>query len=128
MLRRLLFAALCYTGIAPQAAAQQQQCIDLTAMWTVPYPQGEIQAATYYVWQQQSFPRYPLLAVLYRSGEFHIHINVPQSVAQRFTGLTSADQTYTQFVRNSYQQTLISEANCPLLNENGTTYLLAERP
>lgn len=118
----LLFAA--------PAAAQPASCVDTTASWSVPYSQGTIQAITYYLWQQPPPPpmkRPPLLSVLYRSGELHVHVNVPTGIAQQFRGLTSADQKYAQLVQTKYQQTMLSEGLCPLLAEDGN-YLLGQRP
>lgn len=125
MIRRALLAL---AAVLAAATAQAQQCIDQTAVWSVPYSQGSIQVISYFVWQQQPSPPPTLFTVLYRSGEYHIHQAVPQSVAQRFTGLTNADTTYQQFVQNAYRQLLISEDNCPLLNETGALNLLGERP
>lgn len=111
------------------ASAARAECIDETAVWSIPYPQGNIQIISYYVWQQAPPVRPTLFRVIFRSGEVHIHQAVPTSVAQRFTGLASADAAYQQNVRTRYGQLLLSEqTSCPLVNENGVTYLLGEVP
>lgn len=109
------------------ALAQPAQCVDTIASWSTPYSQGAIQAVSYYLWQAPTPPDLPLLAVLYRSGEFHLHINVPLSVAQPFTTLAAADQRYDSTVKNRYHQALLTEALCPFLNEAGN-FLLGETP
>lgn len=127
--RRATVAALfILSGTA--ANAQPAACVDTTASWSVPYSQGTIQAISYYLWQQPPPPpmkRPPLLSVLYRSGELHVHVNVPTGIAQQFRGLTSADQKYVQLVQTKYQQTMLSEGLCPLLAED-SNYLLGQRP
>lgn len=130
MTRRLAAAALLLSCWASAASAQAPGCIDTTASWSVPYQQGTIQAITYYLWQQPPPPpvkRPPLFAVLYRSGEFHLHVNVPTGIAQQFTGLSSADQKYAQLVQTHYQQTMVSEGLCPLLAEDDN-YILGQQP
>lgn len=129
MIRRALGAAALWFWAAA-ASAQPAGCIDTTASWSVPYGQGSIQAITYYLWQSPPPPpvkRPPLLAVLYRSGELHLHVNVPTGIAQQFTRLNSADQKYAQLVQTRYQQTMLSEGLCPLLAEDDT-YLLGQQP
>lgn len=127
---RIVVALALLLVSASAASAQPAGCVDTTASWTTPYSQGSIQAITYFVWHPAPPPpsqRPPLLAVLYRSGDFHIHINVPQGVAQQFTKLTSADQKYAQLVQNHYQQALLAQDGCPLLNSDDT-YLLGQQP
>ena len=109
--------------------AQPASCVEPTASWSVPYSLGNIQAITFFVWQQVVPPisPLPLFAVLYRTGELHLHINVPQSIAQPFTSLTSADSRYASSVQRRYHQALLAETGCPLLSELGN-YLLGESP
>jgi hypothetical protein len=128
---RSLFLFLC---LGAPAFAQPTNCIDSTAVWTTQYSQGNIQAISYTLWQQSppapSAP-IPLLTVIYRPGspaaETHIHVNVPVTIAQPFTVLSSADQKYQATVQNRYQQLLLGEDLCPLLNETGP-YLVGETP
>ncbi len=124
--------AVCLALLAAPAAAE---CIDETAAWSTPYSQGTIQIVTYYVWQQAPpappATKPPLLAVIFRSGEYHLHVNVPTSVAQRFTSVSNADTTYNSFVKSRFSQTLLAESRggppCPLRSENDV-YLLGQRP
>lgn len=125
-----MWRALAIMGLWVEAAyAQPASCVDSIAVWTTPYQQGSIQAVSFFQWQQAppTPSPLPLLAVLYRTGEFHLHVNVPLSVAQPFTSLASADQRYNGSIKNKYHQALLGEGLCPLLNETGT-YLLAETP
>lgn len=124
---RLILAIALSAVLARPAAAQPAQCVDTTASWTTPYSQGAIQAITYFIWQAPFPPTIPLLAVLFRSGEFHLHVNVPLSVAQPFTSLSNADQRYNSTVKSRYHQALLAESLCPLLNEDGN-FLLGEVP
>lgn len=122
-----LTAFLFACGAASLAEAQPANCVDAVAAWTTPYSQGAIQAVSYFQWQQALPSSAPLMAVLYRSGEFHLHVNVPLAAAQPFTRLASADQRYTGTIKNRYHQALLTEEACPILNENGS-YMLGETP
>lgn len=131
MIRALvIFVAALLCG-GTRALAQPTSCVDQTAQWTVPYQQGSIQGITYILWQQiQPGPQFspvPMMAVLFRTGEFHLHVGVPLGVAQRFTSLSSADAQYNSSVKNTYGQALLSESLCPILNENGCM-MAGERP
>src|SRR5216684_5631678 len=106
-MRSLLFALL--LSWAGAASAQPTSCVNATAAWTTPYLQGTIQAITYYVWNQVASTAWPLLAVLYRTGEFHLHVNVPLSIAQPFTFALSADQRYNSVIKKTYKQALLAE-------------------
>lgn len=124
MWRSLVFLLLLWPGAA---LAQPASCVDEIAVWTTPYSAGNIQAVSYSVWQQ-STPVVPgFLAVLFRSGEFHLYVSVPLSVAQPFTSLKTADGRYNSMVKNRYHQALLAETLCPLLSEAGAV-LLGETP
>jgi hypothetical protein len=146
MLKILAFI-LFFLSWSEFSLAQPAFCVDATAVWTTSYPQGNIQSISYYLWQQRppqpgerSAPPLPVLSVIYRPGgpsaEAHIHVNVPLSVAQQFTALSSADQRYVQTVKSRYQQLLLGEdlcpliieiaEGCPLVNENDFNHLMSE--
>jgi hypothetical protein len=123
----MLWLVLLLLVWAPGAWAQPASCVDEIAVWTTPYSAGNIQTVSYFMWQQAP-PRAPgLLAVLYRTGEFHLHVGVPLSVAQPFTSAPTADGIYNSRIKRAYHQALLAETLCPLLNEKGA-FLLGEVP
>jgi len=117
MIRRAAIIAALWS---PAALAQPAGCLDTSADWSVPYSQGTIQITSYFVGQR-------LFSVIFRSGEAHFHINVPVSVAQPFSRLTTADQRYNGFVKNTYKQAILTEGGCPLRAEDGN-FLLGQQP
>jgi hypothetical protein len=90
-------------------------------VWNTPYSQGTIQSVSYYV-------NLLVLGVYGRSGSIDLYVNVPLSVAQGFTSLTSADSYYQGRVQGHFSQALLAEDTaCPLLAEDTGNYLLAEQ-
>lgn len=115
-----LALALCL--IATRAFAQAPGCDPPgVSNWTTPYAQGSIQAVSYWVQPK-------VLSVLFRTQALSMYANVPQSVAQKFSGLTNADSYYNSSIRSRYGQALLAEpTGCPLLNETTGAFLLGEQ-
>ena len=111
-MRHLL--AIIFLLLASHATAQEN-CLPMTTV--TPYMTGTIQNVGY-----NSDTRN--LMVQYRAAPntFRAFQAVPPQIAQRFTGLQSADSFFNSAIANSYHEAIFSQAPnpyCPIQNENG---------
>jgi hypothetical protein len=113
-------AAALLLGSCGSSWAQLGGCLDDSAVWNTPYPQGAVQSISYY-------HNNLVLGVYGRSGSIDLYTNVPVGIAQASFGLTSADSFVASRVHGHFSEALLAEVTaCPLLNETTGAFLLAE--
>ena len=118
--KRLLAGLLLALGLA--APARADFCITGDPSWSYGYPQGSISMVSY---SMNTF----VLGVIFRNNTERAFNPVPLNVVLPFQTLTNADPYFQSSIVGRYPEGLLSEwwnGPCPLLNEDGVTWLLAQ--
>lgn len=119
-LRRLFAGLLLALGLAVPARADY--CITGDPSWTYGYSQGSISMVSYSL-------NTTVLGVIFRNNTERAFQNVPLNAALPFQTLTNADSYFSSSIVSRYPEGLLSEwqtGPCPLLNEDGVTWLLGQ--